>query len=143
MSVVNMYGRDTIRVVSGLGDYVKRERSRLGLSQIELAKEAGIQQPNLSDIERGRNQNTSPDTRRRLAAALGVSHLDLLIAAGELTADEVVDAGKQAPVADDDDRTAEMVALVRQVDWSDDHWYDATTTLVGAVVRDQRQGRKR
>jgi transcriptional regulator with XRE-family HTH domain len=46
-------------------------RERSGLSLTELARTAGISQPHLSNLERGRRQ-ASPATVRRLADALRV-----------------------------------------------------------------------
>jgi len=70
---------------TGMGAYVRSHRQARGWTQEDLAARAGVTQPTLSDIERGKNILSSPDIRRRLATALGVSHLDLLVAAGELT----------------------------------------------------------
>jgi transcriptional regulator with XRE-family HTH domain len=43
----------------------------------------------LAQIERGKIALPNGDLRRRLASALGVRHVDILVAAGELTADEI------------------------------------------------------
>lgn len=77
---------------NGIGGYIRGARERRGITQSELADLAGIPRPHLSDIERGRIALPNADLRRRLAAALGVSHVDLLVAAGELTQEE---AGKR------------------------------------------------
>lgn len=52
-------------------------RERSGLSLSELARAAGISQPHLSNIERGR-RGPSPDTVRRLARELKVPVVALL-----------------------------------------------------------------
>lgn len=65
-----------------LGQFVRELRSERGMAQGELATAAGMPQPALSDIERDRIKLPNADIRRRLAKALGVSHLDLLVAAG-------------------------------------------------------------
>jgi len=59
------------------------------LAQEELARRTGITQATLSNLERGRTRMPSPDHRRRLAAALGIGHVDLLVAAGEVAPDEL------------------------------------------------------
>ena len=70
-------------------------------------------QPALSDIERDRIKLPNADVRRRLAKALGVSHLDLLIAAGELLPEEVVAAGKVGVIEERADDLS--VALVERL----------------------------
>jgi transcriptional regulator with XRE-family HTH domain len=60
-----------------------------GLTQEELAQRAGLKQPTIADIERGRSKLPGADIRRRLADALGIRHVDLLVAAGELTTAEI------------------------------------------------------
>jgi transcriptional regulator with XRE-family HTH domain len=71
-----------------MGAYVKERRERLGWTLTALAADAGLSKSELSALESGKIKLPSADKRRRLAAALDVTHLDLLVAAGELTADE-------------------------------------------------------
>lgn len=61
----------------------------LGLSQSELSRISGVSTSDLSGIMQGRIKLPGADKRRRLAKALGVSHLDLLVAAGEITQEEL------------------------------------------------------
>lgn len=72
-----------------LGDFIRQRRTDLGLTQQDLAARCGIAQGNLSDIERGRTTFPTAWVRRALAQELGVSHVDLILAAGELTVDEL------------------------------------------------------
>ena len=68
----------------------------LGLTQTALSKAAGLAIADINGIVQGRIKLPGADKRRRLASALGVSHLDLLVAAGEITEAElgsVRDAG--------------------------------------------------
>ena len=60
-----------------LGENVRRERLRQGLTQDALAAEAGMQRSYLSDLERG-VRNPSVHALGRLAAALKVEAADLL-----------------------------------------------------------------
>ena len=55
----------------GVGDNIKRLREAKGISQRQLAREAGISQPLLCQIERG-TKNPSLPVGVALAAALGV-----------------------------------------------------------------------
>lgn len=78
------------RTVSGkIGELVRERRLALGLSQVELARRSGISQTYLSNMERGRVQLPDVEVRRRLAEALRMSHVDLLVAAGELEPHEL------------------------------------------------------
>lgn len=73
----------------GLGGFIRERRTRLGLTQKDLAVSADVAQSTISDFERGHLSLSNADTRRRIASALGVAHVDLLIAAGELTEAEL------------------------------------------------------
>jgi transcriptional regulator with XRE-family HTH domain len=79
-------------VMNALGTFVRSRREQLGLTQAEVEERAGLAQTTVSNVERGRTALPSPDHRRRLAKVLGVGHVDLLIAAGELTAEDIADA---------------------------------------------------
>lgn len=68
-------------VLSHLARNLKYYRMKLGLTQTELAKKAGINRSYLASIESGTQHNTSIKTVEKLAIALGVATLDLL---GEL-----------------------------------------------------------
>ena len=63
----------------GLGAFVRSRRQRLGLTTVALADLAGISQPYLSNIERGKNRLPSEAVRRRLAAVLGTTNLEMLV----------------------------------------------------------------
>lgn len=92
-----------------IGAYVRAQRERLGLSQGELARRAELSSSHMSQIEQGRITWPNADIRRRLARALGVSHLDMLVAAGELSAEEVAYAGATGVVEErPDDPGAEL-----------------------------------
>lgn len=64
-------------LVRSLGENVKRERLRQGLTQDALAAEAGMRRSYLSDLERG-VRNPSVHALGRLAMALGIEAADLL-----------------------------------------------------------------
>jgi transcriptional regulator with XRE-family HTH domain len=68
---------DLVRV---LGRNVREQRKRIGMSQEELAHEAGMKRSYVSDLERG-TRNPTVRALGRLAAALGVRPVELL--AGE------------------------------------------------------------
>ena len=64
-------------LVRWLGENVRRERLLQGLTQDELAVEAGMRRSYLSDLERGR-RNPSVNALGRLARALKVEAAELL-----------------------------------------------------------------
>ena len=83
----------------GLGAFVRARRQRLGLTTVALADLAGISQPYLSNIERGKNRLPSEAVRRRLAAVLGTTNLEMLVAAGEVTQEDLAGLPSSAPPA--------------------------------------------
>lgn len=60
-----------------LGTELSERRRRLGLSQAELAKEAGINRTYVSDVENGK-RNFSVATLYALASSLGVTMAELV-----------------------------------------------------------------
>lgn len=66
-----------MELVRLLGRNVRAHRRRKGLSQEQLAFEAGMKRAYLSDLERG-TRNPSVRALGRLSDALGVSAADLL-----------------------------------------------------------------
>ena len=61
-----------------LGQRVRQQRQRLGMSQQDLAEKTLIQQTLISRIERGTNTNPHADVLKRLALALRCS-IDYLV----------------------------------------------------------------
>lgn len=86
---------------SNMASAVRLRRLALGLTQRQLAELAEISQASVSDIERGQVQLPTAAVRRRLAAALRLRHIDLLIASGEITKEEVPEAGAPPTVGDE------------------------------------------
>lgn len=68
-----------------LGHYLYERRTALGLTMAEAADRAGTSAAYWSQIEGGQVKLPGADLRRRIAEAINVSHLALLVAAGELT----------------------------------------------------------
>jgi transcriptional regulator with XRE-family HTH domain len=61
-----------------LDENVKKYRAKLGLSQEELARKAGVTYSTLTKIEMGVNQNPKVKTLQQIAAALDVTLDDLM-----------------------------------------------------------------
>ena len=95
-----------------LGSYIREQRERRGWLQTELAQRSGVPQAVISQIETGAKKLPGADIRRKLARALGVPHLELLVAAGEVDAEEVdPQAPAPSPFSEDDPRTEIMRLL--------------------------------
>lgn len=109
---------DTLWGVDGIGRYIKRTREGRGFTQLRLSEESGVDRAYISQIESGRVALPSADLRRRIAAALGISHLDLLVASGEITEDEISVVGKAGVRPEMKPGSEAIHALVNQVDWS-------------------------
>jgi transcriptional regulator with XRE-family HTH domain len=62
-----------------IGSIIKHHRKRLGLTLLELQKRTGINNGNLSKIERGQ-QSLTNDSMKSIASALGMSLSDLFSA---------------------------------------------------------------
>ena len=72
-----------------MGSYIKERRLALSMTQADLGGAVGVDKAYISQSERGKVALPSADPRRRLAEALQLRHVDLLIAAGELEPDEI------------------------------------------------------
>jgi transcriptional regulator with XRE-family HTH domain len=102
-----------------LAEFVIARREALGLKQNELAARADVPANMVNRIEKGVTKLPSPDYRRRLAKGLGVSHLDILVAAGELEPDEVEAAGVEGVVDDTNSPKARVQRAIDGMTWND------------------------
>lgn len=66
-----------------IGERLRRERSRCGLTLREVAEVVGVGQPHLSRIENGR-EGASDALLERLAVAYGADLDELMVVAGRL-----------------------------------------------------------
>lgn len=104
----------------GLSRYVIQRREELHLAQSELADKAGLPRAYVNALETGRIGLPNAERRRLLADVLRVRHIDLLIAADEVTPDEVgmarADFTRHPALQDRierlDDRQARMVEVM-------------------------------
>lgn len=102
----------------GIGAFVRRKRIELGYTQTELAQVMGMTRSHLSVIESGKIALPQAAVRRTLAKTLGVSHLDLLIEAGELLPEEIALAGAEGVVQHGEhDPRERQVERLRQLPW--------------------------
>ena len=110
------------------------------MTQSELADKAGLPRYLVAQIESGKSKLPVPENRRKLAAALGLSHLDLLIAAGEIEPDEIRAAGAVAvPVVDPERQTLiDRILAIRL----DGDRYEALEDILDGFVRRDRKARE-
>ena len=62
-----------------LAENIKRYRTKMGLSQDQLARKSGITYSTLTKLESGVNQNPKVKTLQEIAKALGVTLNDLMM----------------------------------------------------------------
>lgn len=101
----------------GLAKLVRDRMAYLDLEMPELAAKVGVTRNYISQLTRGRVGLIDPPVQRKLAAALRVTSVDLLRAAGILTDDDIAEARRVGEFAPDrDTRTERLVDLLRRVD---------------------------
>jgi transcriptional regulator with XRE-family HTH domain len=74
-----------------LREYVLAKRGLLGITPGELAVRSGVSASDISKIESGKILLPGADKRRRLAKALRGFHAELLVNAGEITPEEIIE----------------------------------------------------
>ncbi len=105
--------------LNDLADYIRTIRKQRGYSLSELACRSGLSKSELSSIENRRIKVPGVEKRRSLARALGVSHMDILIAAGELDPAEIPIEGRPVePFVPGDPRRA-LYNRMLDVHWTD------------------------
>lgn len=114
----------TMECMNGtLGDYVINRREAMGISQTELARRAKLERTTVNRIETGTTKFPSAAVRRSLAAALGVSHLELVVASGELSPEEAdltsdhrsEAVRKLTPIIDSYDFNQDQIATIERL----------------------------
>jgi transcriptional regulator with XRE-family HTH domain len=88
------------RTVESLGDYLREQRSSARLTLRQLAEQAGVSNPYLSQIERGLRK-PSAEVLQQLARALRISAQTLYVRAGILDLDDETDHSVEMAVVVD------------------------------------------
>jgi transcriptional regulator with XRE-family HTH domain len=83
------------QTVESLGDYLKEQRVSARLSLRQLADQAGVSNPYLSQIERGLRK-PSADVLQQIAKALRISAEQLYLRAGILSPEDLQDRGERS-----------------------------------------------
>ena len=102
------------KTVESLGDYLREQRVQARLSLRQLAEQAGVSNPYLSQIERGLRK-PSAEVLQQIAKALRISAEQLYIRAGIVSPEEGVGRLRRArrPRRHRADRAAEAVPARR------------------------------
>ena len=88
------------KTVESLGDYLREQRESSRLSLRQLAEQAGVSNPYLSQIERGLRR-PSAEVLQQLAKALRISAEQLYLRAGMVSPDEGVGGSVELAVLTD------------------------------------------
>lgn len=88
------------KTVESLGDYLREQRVSAQLSLRQLAEQAGVSNPYLSQIERGLRR-PSAEVLQQLAKALRISAEQLYVRAGIVSPDEGVGTSVELAVLGD------------------------------------------
>ncbi len=89
-----------VKTVGSLGDYLKDQRVSARLSLRQLADQAGVSNPYLSQIERGLRK-PSAEVLQQIAKALRISAEQLYIRAGILSPDDGVGGSVELAIVSD------------------------------------------
>jgi transcriptional regulator with XRE-family HTH domain len=118
---------------------LKDYRERLGLTQKDVAERAGIIPEYYSQIERGRIAMPNAELRRSIARALGIRHVDYLIAVGVLGDWELPDfnALESAP----DPQREYLGILLDQLDLDKDNRAATLSGILQMWAQQDRQQR--
>ncbi len=92
------------KTVESLGDYLKEQRVAARLSLRQLAEQAGVSNPYLSQIERGLRK-PSAEVLQQIARALRISAEQLYIRAGIISPEDGVGGSVELAVLNDTDLT--------------------------------------
>ncbi len=90
--------------VESLGDYLREQRVSAQLSLRQLAEQAGVSNPYLSQIERGLRR-PSAEVLQQIAKALRISAEQLYVRAGILSPDDGVGGSVEVAVLSDTNLT--------------------------------------
>lgn len=131
-----------------LAELVRRRRAELKLNQTQLGEMLGLSgkagQTAVSDIERGVTKWPDADRRRRLAVALGVTHLEIIVATGELRNDEIPAEGEPRPLVGKTDPRGKIIAAALELPETDTRGlYPALASMIKSVAAEGNEKTKR
>lgn len=124
-----------VRTETTLSDLIAQRLATLGITQVDYATRLGVERSVLHNILSGKAKLPKEPFRRRLAADLGITVLDIFLMAGELRPEDIPGA---VGTTVRPDRSAALCRLVDQVDWSHGDRYEDVTGLLDAMRRRDR-----
>jgi len=130
---------------SSIGDLIrKRWLAVAGRTQKSLSDESGVSTSDINALLKGKVLLPGADKRRRLAKVLGVSHLDLLIIAGEITEGEARGAGANPIIERDPNaRRERLIQRIREMPdgFGVDEGLEVALGVLEAAVKRGREGK--
>lgn len=100
-------------MIRTLGSYIEERMEILGLNQTELALRCDVPRVTINRLVKGKTNLPDAGTRRKLAHGMGVTHLDILVAAGEITAEEAGTTTMSLTHAE-----ARLLPVIRSITWT-------------------------
>jgi transcriptional regulator with XRE-family HTH domain len=121
--------------MSGIGDYIREQREQARISLRQLAEQAGVSNPYLSQIERGLRK-PSADILQQIAKGLRISAEALYVQAGILE-DRPADSGVRSALLTDPQLTERQKQVLIEIyeSFRRESEPESTTAEVVAVVR--------
>jgi transcriptional regulator with XRE-family HTH domain len=119
--------------MSGIGDYIKEQREQAKISLRQLAEQAGVSNPYLSQIERGLRK-PSADILQQIAKGLRISAEALYVQAGILE-DRPADSGVRSALLADPHLSERQKQVLIEI-YESFRRESATTAEVVSVTRE-------
>jgi transcriptional regulator with XRE-family HTH domain len=122
--------------MSGIGDYIRDQREQARISLRQLAEQAGVSNPYLSQIERGLRK-PSADVLQQIAKGLRISAEALYVQAGILE-DRPADSGVRSALLTDPQLSERQKQVLIEIyeSFRRESEPGSTTAEVVAVVRE-------
>lgn len=102
-----------------LPDLIRGRIQELKMTDAQYARHIGLTRQTMSSILRGVTALPEIETRRRLAADIGVHHVDLLVSAGELSLEEAAEGPTKGVPTVASDPVAVIVRRIRALPAAD------------------------
>ncbi|HEV3382995.1 MAG TPA: helix-turn-helix domain-containing protein [Trebonia sp.] len=124
--------------MSGIGDYIRQQREQAKISLRQLAEQAGVSNPYLSQVERGLRK-PSADILQQIAKGLRISAEALYVQAGILE-DRPADSGVRSALLTDPELTERQKQVLLEIyeSFRRESEPEQPTAEVVAVVREPR-----
>jgi transcriptional regulator with XRE-family HTH domain len=119
--------------MSGIGDYIREQREQAKISLRQLADQAGVSNPYLSQIERGLRK-PSADILQQIAKGLRISAEALYVQAGILE-DRPADSGVRSALLADPHLSERQKQVLIEI-YESFRRESATTAEVVSVIRE-------